>query len=153
MSVSHTKVPYILLSESTINLGDTVVRRGEINVEKPSIIVPPNIPQFKGFEFEKENYEDNSVINFLLVRGVSFPSLKYDNHTSFLDIHEGKLSDAIKLYQSELEKAEDVHTGLIMGPEDCWQFSLLIFIATQIAKNADQDFRQLWEQFKKRRLE
>ena len=33
-----TNVSYILLSESEINHGDTVVRRGEVIVDKPSLI-------------------------------------------------------------------------------------------------------------------
>ena len=151
MSLSQTQVPYILLSESSINEGDTVVRKGEITVEKPTIILPPNIPQFKGFDFEEADARDGSVINFLLIRGVSLPSLKYDNQTNSLDIYEGKLSEALKFYQNELQQKEDVHTGLILGPEDCWQFSLLIFIGTQIIKNSDQDIKQLLDEFKKKR--
>jgi len=35
MTFKDTAVSYILLSESSINVGDTVVRRGEVVVEKP----------------------------------------------------------------------------------------------------------------------
>ncbi len=150
LTLGDTHVPYILLSESTINVGDTIVRKGEVVVEKPSIIVPPNHPQFQGFEFgEEERIDENSLINFLLVRGVRMPSLRYDNKTMSLDIHEGKLSGAIKHYENILQKEENVQTGLIKGPEDCWQFSLLIFICTQVARNADQDIKRLLEEFKK----
>ena len=51
MTFSETSMPYILLSESSINMGDTVVRKGEVVVERPTLILPPNIPQFEGFEF------------------------------------------------------------------------------------------------------
>ena len=87
------------------------------------------------------------------MRGISFPSLKYDNRTQSLDIHEGKLSQAIKNFQEDLQRKEDVHTGLVVGPEDCWQFSLLIFICTQVAKNADQDIRHLLDEYKKRKTD
>lgn len=147
MSIMDTRVPYIILSESSINEGDTVVRKGEVIIQKPAIIVPPNIPQFEGFEFEET---DSSVINFLLIRGVSFPSFKYDNKTSSLDIYEGRLSEAIKIYRKELEEKEDVHTGLMVAPEDCWQFSLIIFVGTQVARNVDRDIQQLLEEYKKR---
>ena len=50
---TETVVPYILLSESSVNVGDTVVRTGGVLVEKPSIILPPNLPQLEGFEFEQ----------------------------------------------------------------------------------------------------
>ena len=111
LTFTDTKVPYIFLSESNVNLGDTVVRKGEILVEKPSLILPPNIPQFLGFDFEKEaDFNREAVINFLLVRGVTLPSLKYNNRTYSLDIHEGKLQDAIGHY-SNLYGNRAVETG------------------------------------------
>ena len=152
MTFSQTLVPYIVLSESAINPGDTVVRKCEVLVEKPALILPPNNPQFEGFEFETDDLQsDHSVINFLLVRGVNFPSLKYNNKTLSLDIHEGKLSDAITHYLQQLQQEENVTTGLITGPEDCWQFSVLIFIGSQIARNVDVDIRKLLEEYKKKK--
>ena len=147
----ETRVPYILLSESSINAGDTVVRRGEVLVERPSIILPPNIPQFEGFDFEqKENFNENSMVNFLMVRGVALPSLKYNNLTHKLDVFEGGLSQAVKHHLDNLQCMENVSTGLLVGPEDAWQFSVLIFIGAQIAKNTELDLRRLMEEFRKR---
>ncbi len=147
---SDTHVPYIFLSPSIINVGDTVVRKGEVVVHRPSLILPPNIPQFEGFEFEKETgIDDNSVINFLLVRGVALPSLKYNNKTSSLDIFEGDLPKAISFFANRLEREEDVLTGLMSGHEDTWQLSLVIFICSQIAKNTDSDIRRLMEEYRK----
>lgn len=151
MTFSDTRVPYVLLSESTINAGDTVVRKGEVLVERPSLILPPNLPQFEGFEFDKDNRPSKEeVLNFLLVRGINLPSLKYNNKTYSLDIFEGKLNDAIRHYIEQLQQKEDVHTGLITGPEDCWQFSALIFICTQVARSAEEDIRKLLDGYKKR---
>ena len=148
-----TRVPYVFLSESSINLGDTVVRKGEILVQKPSLFIPPNNPQFQGFEFDREEdeFDETSFINFLIVRGISIPSLRYDNKTSSLDVYEGKLSKAIKHYERALQRQEDVRTGLLAGPEDCWQFSILIFICSQIIKNADQDIRRLLDDYHKKK--
>ncbi len=152
MTLSVTHVPYILLSESSVNMGDTVVRSGEIVVERPSLIIPPNNPQLFGFELEgADGFGQNSLINFLIVRGVTIPSLRYDNRTSTLDIYEDKLSNAIKHYKELLQKQEDVQTGLLAGPEDCWQFSLLIFICAQMARNADQDIRKLLDEYHKKK--
>ncbi len=152
LTFQDTHVPYVFLSESTINEGDTVVRKGEVLVEKPSIILPPHIPQFEGFEFgEEKNWDEDSIINFLLVRGVTLPSLKYNNKTHSLNIYEGNLNNAINHYNDWLQHHEDVHTGLITGPEECWQFCVLIFICSQVAKNADIDIKNLLKGFKKRR--
>ena len=151
LTFSETVVPYVVLSESTINSGDTVVRKCQVVVEKPSLILPPNIPQFEGFEFDQDLAQDeNSLVNFLLVRGISFPSLKYNNQTISLDVYEGKLKDAIGFYLEQLQQEENVNTGLITGPQDCWQFSVLIFIASQIAKNADTDVKRLLEEYRKK---
>ncbi len=151
MTFADTTVPYILLSESSINVGDTVVRKGEVVVQKPSLILPPSIPQFEGFEFndKKQSLDENSIVNFLLVRGVHLPSFKYNNTTHTLDVHEGSLNKAVSLYKEKLQWKENVHTGLVVGPEDCWQFSVLIYICSQIIKNTDVDIRNLFKDHKK----
>lgn len=151
MTFQSTAVSYILLSESTVNLGDTVVRKGEVLVDKPAIILPPNIPQFLGFEFEEEKkINENSLINFLLVRGIAMPSLKYNNKTQSLDVFEGDLEKAVKHYRELLQQQENVNTGLLAGPEECWQFSILLFICSQAARNADVDLKNLMKEFKKK---
>jgi hypothetical protein len=148
-----TQVPYILLSESSVNFGDTVVRRGEVTVDRPSLILPPNIPQLEGFDFEQSNsFDQESMVNFLLIRGVSLPSMKYDNKTHQLDVYEGNLDKAVKHYLNELQQKENVSSGLLIGPEDVWQFSLLIFICSQIARNTQIDMRRLIEDYKKREI-
>lgn len=148
---SHTNLPYVFLSEALVNRGDTIVRKGKIIVDKPAIILPSNLPQFEGFDFDKDfDFGQDTVINFFLVRGVTFPSMKYDNKTNSIDIYDGHIEKAINYYSDMLERREDVHSGLIVGPEDCWQFSVLIFICTQIAKSANSDIVRLLEYFKKR---
>jgi hypothetical protein len=144
-----TAIPYIFLAESTVNLGDTIVRKGKVLVYRPAIILPEDMPQFEGFEFEKD-YEVNAdmVRMFLLVRGISFPSLKYEHEVSKLDIYEGQLEKAKAYFKQELERTEDVETGLIIGPEDTWQFSLLIYVGLLIGKSLPSDLRKLWERFK-----
>jgi len=149
LTFDDTKVPYILLSASTVNLGDTVVRKGEVLVTKPSIILPPNIPQFDGFKFDDEGASHEGIINFLMVRGVSMPSLKYDNRTYSVEVHEDNLDNAGVHYKEYLQRREDVQTGLVVCPDDCWQFSLLLYIGTQVAKNTESDIRQLIEKFHK----
>lgn len=143
-----TQIPYIFLAESIVNHGDTVVRKGEVTVEKPSIILPPYMPQFEGFEFEKKfTGAEDYLTTFLMVRGIKFPSMKYENKVNSLDIHEGKLQAAIDHFSKLLQKQENVSAGLVIGPEDCWQFSVLIFVCSQALRSAEGDFRKLFERF------
>lgn len=152
LTFEATEVPYIFLSESLVNLGDTVVRKGQVMVEKPAIILPSNMPQFEGFDFEREFHSgQDMLLNFLLIRGVTFPSLKYNNKTYSLDVYEGHLEKAVGYYSDKLQQGEDVSNGLVAGPEDSWQFSILIFIATQIMRSADGDIKRLLERFREER--
>ncbi len=143
-SYDVTHLPYVCLSESAVNTGDTVVRRGEVMVQKPTIVLPHNMPQFEGFDFEKEMQVNEDLFrSFLLVRGVQFPAMKYNNKSYSVDVHEGSLSKAIEHHKTLLQRHENVHTGLIAGPEDCWQFSVILFVCSQIARSADGDIRRL----------
>lgn len=146
-----TELPYIFLAESDVNIGDTVIRKGRVCVEKPSIVLPGNLPQFEGFEFEKDySIGYDMLTTFLLVRGVRFPSLKYSNQVCELDIYEGSLQKAIDQYNNLLQRTEDVHSGLIIGPEDCWQFSVLIFVCGLVASSANEDIKRILNDFRKR---
>ncbi len=148
---SDTNLHYIFLSEALVNTGDTIVRKGEVLVGKPGIILPSNLPQFEGFDFEEEfGFGQDMLINFLLVRGVTFPSMKYDNKTHSINIYDSHIKKAVAHYSDILQRREDVHSGLIVGPEDCWQFCVLIFICSQIAKSASSDIRKLFDHFRKR---
>ena len=150
-SSEATALPYIFLAESSVNTGDTVVRTGKVMVEKPSIILPQDMPHFEGFDFEEDlHFGENTIINFLIVRGVRFPSLKYNNQVSKIDIFEGPLSKAIKEYSHRLQKTEDVHTGLVIGPEDAWQFSVLIFIGAMVSRSAFGDIKMFLDDLKKK---
>ena len=144
-----TGLPYIFLAESALNMGDTVTRKGKILVHKTEIILPEHTPQFEGFDFQKD-YQVNAdmVRMLLLVRGISFPSLKYEHEISKIDVYEGALEKAIGYFKQRLERTEDVQTGLIVGPEDCWQLSLLIYVCILINKSAPSDIRRIWERFK-----
>ncbi len=146
-----THVPYVLLSASSINYGDTVVRKGEVLVQKPSLILPPNIPQFEGFDSDDVPVLDSdAMVNYLLVRGVSLPSLRYNNKTSSLDVFEGKVDEAIKYYGNQMQSQENTTAGLLVGPEDVWPFSLLIFISGQIVRNSSTDMRRLLDRWQQR---
>lgn len=148
MTFKDTSVPYVLLSASSVNAGDTVVRKGKVKVSKPSIVLPPSFPQFFGFDFDqKGSFQESMITNFLMVRGVTMPSLKYNHELYSIDVFENQIEGAIAHYQNDLQRREDVQTGLLVGPEDCWQLSLLIYICTQVAKNAKTDIQRLLEKY------
>ena len=147
---AHTKVPYIFLAESSINEGDTVIRTGKVIVEKPMIILPDDMPQFEGFDFKEDlDVEDSFVQTFFLMRGLRFPSLKFNNTIDKLDLDEDSLSKCVDKYKKKMEREENVSTALVLGPEDCWQFSILMYVASLIGRCAGSDIRNLMEKLNK----
>lgn len=139
-----TVVPYVFLAESEVNRGDSVVRKGEIVIQKPQVVLPYQLPLFEDFDFEKEiGFSSDTVVNFLLVRGVNFPSFKYKSKVDGMEIFNGPLNQALEKYTNDLARREDVHTGLVTGEADCWQFSVLILIADVISKGTSSDIRRL----------
>lgn len=150
-SFDATPVPYIFLGESVLNRGDTVVRKGQVLVERPSIILPGFSPHFEGFGFDESlHLSDDAVATFLLLRGVQFPSLKYRHEVSSLDVVEHSLQQAIDRANRQLTMAEDIATGLVVGPEDAWQFSVLLLVGALVIRSARGDVRRLLDSWRKR---
>lgn len=141
-----TAVPYIFMAESAVNPGNTVIRKGKIVVEKPMIVLPDNMPQFEGFDFEEEmDVEQDVVQMFFFMRGIRFPSMKYNNALEQIDVEEGSLSKHVDRDRKKLEKEENVSTALIIGPEECWQFSILFYMAALIGRCARTDIMNMMD--------
>lgn len=148
-----THLPYVFLAESANTSGDTLVKKGEVTVERPSLLLPFGLPQFTGFDFENEmRINEDFLTSFFLVRGVSFPSMKYSNSIGSTSVYQGRLSQAIAHYKDDLHRQEDVHSGLVTGSADSWQFSVLIFTVSQMMRSAESDFRKLFEDQRRRGL-
>lgn len=152
-STADTNLPYLFLAPSEVNSGDTVVRQGEVVLTKPSLILPQMFAHLEGFDLEKDlQFSPDTVINFLLVRGVQLPNLKVANATARVDVFEGRLEKARSFYAERLIRAEDTVTTLLVGVPDAWQFSILMFIALQAGRSADRDIRTILEEWKRRGL-
>ncbi len=142
----HARVPYVFLAESTVNEGHTVIRKGRILVEKPLILLPEDLPQFEGFDFEEDLDVDQGALQmFFLMRGIRFPSLKYNNAVESIDLDDRSLAKCAEKYKKILEKEENVKTALILGPEDCWQFSILLYMSALAGRCAKTDIVNLMD--------
>lgn len=137
-----TRLPYLFLAESPADRAKTIVRWGEVTVERPSLVLPTLSPQFEGFDF---GTPEDFLQNFLLVRGVYFPSMKFQNQARPQKVEDGKLGAMSTKYLRELQKSENVHTGLIVGEEDSWPFAVLIFVAGQVARSAEGDLKRMMD--------
>ena len=148
-----TEIAYVFLGASEVNPGDTVMRRGKVVVDRPLIILPRNIPQFLGFELEEELDTDADALRFFFsLRGVHFPSLKYQHEVSSIDLCEGELTRHSDRLEQQLSQQEDITTGLVIGMPSGWQFSLLIYVSFLINRSAPSDFQKFLDELRKRYL-
>jgi len=69
--------------------------------------------------------------------------MKYSNETAKLEVIAGPLSKAIERYKRDLERKEDINTGLIAAPEDCWKFAILIYASVIVAKSIPEDIKNI----------
>lgn len=145
----NTRVPYLFLAESVVNEGCTVVRKGRVTVEQPMILLPEDMPQFEGFDFDEDlDASSDSVETFFLMRGIRFPSLKYHNTIDELDLENRSLSKSVKDHKNRLERVENVSTALLIGAEDCWQFSILLYMAGLVARCARRDIVNILNRYR-----
>lgn len=141
-----TILPYILVNKSLVSKNTTVIREGKVEVSRAMIHLPDNSPIFSGFDFSSTTeFSEETIKTFLLIRGVRFPSLKYSHNAVKLEVVEKSLDQVVKEYLEMLRMKEDIDTGLIIGLPDVWQFSVLIYIATQVMKSVDSDIKNIFE--------
>jgi len=141
-----TSLPYIFLAESAINKDDTVLRKGEINTDKPVILTGENLPNFSGFGDEYEGHEDEMRI--IMGRQFNFPGFNYRHEGSQLEVLSKGIERVIDEYQNTLEKESNNRTALIVGPEDCWALSILIYAAKMTEKSASSNLNDIMERNK-----
>ena len=93
--------PYTLCSVPSLLTGRSWVEHGVIHKGE---VLPEDMPQFEGFDFNEElNMEGDSVQTFFLMRGIRFPSLKYNNSVEKLDLEESSLAKSIEKHKDNKE--------------------------------------------------
>ena len=60
LTVGSTQLPYVLLSASIVNAGDTAVRRGTVRVDSPSLFLLNRPLQFEGFDQDAGDGEETA---------------------------------------------------------------------------------------------
>ena len=141
LTFGSTELPYIMLGESAVNIGDTVVRRGVVRVEKPQLILLRDPMEFEGFEYESNPSEASAFL--ALGRMASFPPGKYSNIEHRMEVFEGGLEKAIEHYDRRLDENDDGLTGLVTGPADFWALSLFVYVGKTVARSAPTDMNEM----------
>lgn len=138
-----TKLPYYFVAKSAINEGDTILRKGEIKTEKPSIIMGENLPTFSGFGDEYEGKEQQMSI--LFGRSFHFPSVNYQHENFKLEVVSKEFQRVTDELQEELDQDHNSRTALLSGPEHCWALSIIIYASDMCQKSAPGNLKEMLE--------
>jgi hypothetical protein len=151
LTFGSTQFEYIFLAPSLVNKGDTVIRRGKMDVDKPALILPQGGPNFTGFNSSEDSgIQDDALRSFFYLRGISFPSFTYTNESYELDIMEGSLAKAEKQCIDHVRAEEKISTGIVIGKDTSWQFSLLLMGCSMIDAHIDSDLREILKRIRKK---
>ena len=146
-----TLLEYIFLGPSTVNQGDTVVRKGKLDIERPTLVLPNNFPSFEGFTSDTSpEIKDDQLPSFFYMRGIRFPSFKYKNEPYELDVYEGSVARAEKMYCEQIRTHEKIATGIVIGKDSSWQFSVILLGCHMIDAHVDSDLKAILNHIKKK---
>lgn len=142
---------YVFLAPSEVNKGDTTVRKGRIDIDRPSLVLPQAGPLFEGFSGSSgSEINDEMLQKFFYLRGIHFPQLKYTNEPYKLDLFEGSLMQAEKKFNEEVRYKEQVNTGIVIGEDASWQFSVILMACHLIDTHIDSDLKAILDRIRKK---
>ncbi len=144
LTVGTTELPYVLLNRSIVNEGDTVVRRGVLRIEEPSIMLLGRAHQFRGFD---DTDGDPEAALIAIGRLAHFPPARYTNQDMQMSVMEGSVNSVMRQMTETLDQREDEVTGVLSGPVELWQMSLLVYAGRIVRQSATGDVRELMRRF------
>lgn len=151
LTFGNTRFDYIFLAPSLVNKGDTVVRKGQMDVDRPSLILPHSMPTFEGFDSEGQaGIQGEELRSFFFVRGIKFPNLAYKNESYEIDLFEGPLAKAEKNFVDQVRSKENISTGICIGKDTSWQFSVLLMGCHMIDMHIDTDLQEILKRIRKK---
>lgn len=129
-----TALPYYFIAKSSINAGDSIVRRGEVKTEKPTLFFGGNSGgHFDGFSDQDEEQSSNAL---LFSRAFRFPNLNVANQGMSMEVISRENHDLCDEIMRDLDQQRDSRTAVIEGPEDLWALSLLLYASQMTQRSA-----------------
>ena len=131
-----TRFEFILLSEHMDEVGQTRVRSGWIEAQRPKIIRPSlyNEVEMDGFSPEGQRFlawlEQQGDLPTFLQYGFQFKRSEISEE----NLHESMEAVAARLKEDLEAKGDPMHT-LIQGVDDAWEACLLKFTVEMIQKS------------------
>ncbi|OQB47607.1 MAG: hypothetical protein BWY02_02064 [bacterium ADurb.Bin157] len=147
------RLPYVFVAEHHSYSDRTVVRRGVLYIQKPSILLPGhhNGPEFKeGFEHLHNLPQDAAFI----MRSMGLPYSAINNkQTAHEELEYGRLQAVIDKLNNRLAQHDDTGTGVIKGIINGADISLMRYSIGLMIKSAPENLKQFFDHMRRQRGE
>ena len=138
----ESELPYYLVVAGK-NEGELVgVTKGAVSITRPTILTPENMhPEFEGF-FEQD---DDSMVNFLLARGMSFPHLKFANRAGQTDLVSDSVEEVVARIKHRIDDQEEDRMAILSAPHGLGGLALVKYAIEKSVESAPGNIQELRE--------
>lgn len=147
------EVPYVLVTEHSLFKDRAVIRKGVVMLQRPQILLPP---YYAGLQFQ-EGFEHADALPpeaAFLLRAMQLPYSKISNRLIANEYMEyGDLKSVLDKFERELESQDDTETGLIKGPPEGADISLMRYSLGLAVKSAPGNVKEFFEHLRRQRGE
>ena len=142
-------LPYIFVAEHTQFPDRTLVRRGVVYIQKPSIVLPgqPGGPAFTE-GFEHSNAIPPNAVYVMRSMGLPYSQVTHKQIAGD-EIEYGHLQAVIDRLGESLHRHDDTDTGLIKGLMAGADISLMRYAMGLMLKSAPQNVRQFFDHLRR----
>ncbi|MFC1738294.1 hypothetical protein ACFL1G_04490 [Planctomycetota bacterium] len=142
------ELPYVFIAENR-NLPDrTVVRKGTVFLQRPRIVLPEHhsAPEFEGFEQLNELPREAAY----LFRAAKLPYSQISNKPLAQErLEYGRPDDVLERVDRQMDEYNDTETGLIKGPLEGADVSLIRYSFGLAVKSAPENISEFLEHLRK----
>lgn len=147
------EVPYVLVTEHGRFKDRAVIRKGVVMLQRPQILLPP---YYAGLRFQ-EGFEHADAMPpeaAFLLRAMQLPYSQISNRLIASEYMEyGDLKSVLDKFEAEMESQDDTETGLIKGPPEGADISLMRYSLGLAVKSAPGNVREFFEHLRRQRGE
>ena len=144
------ELPYVFVAESKQLADRTMVRRGKVFLQKPRIVLPES-----GKRMEFEGFEHPNILGreaAYLFRAAKLPFSHISNRPIADEkLEYGNVSAILEKINSQMDHHNDTDTGLIKGPLEGADVSLIRYSFGLAIKSAPENINEFLEHLQKQR--
>jgi len=119
------------------------VTRGEVVIERPTIVTPETArPELRNF-FETQ--EEEGIVQFLLSRSAHFSNLRLDNRSGAQQAVSDSVEAVVSRLSRQLDENEEDQVAILTAPDRLGAMAVLRYAAERVLASAPGNIQELRE--------